>query len=78
MTTGTRNLAAKTKDTLSWNDSDEKSRSTRSTHWDDPPKKAKDEPSFWGRLFGGDGPRPSKTVSGFMSQERPEHASRNH
>lgn len=65
MTSGTRNLATKTKDALTWDDSGSKGRSTRKT---------KDEPSFWNKLLGRDEPHPSKTVSGFMSQERPEHS----
>lgn len=63
MTSGTRNFAAKTKDTLSFNDSTTKARTSR---------KAKDEPGFWGKLFGREEPHPSKTVPGFMSQPRPE------
>lgn len=77
--TGTRKFVDRTKDALTPGDGDSESErpSGRHFNWDDPPRKAsrkKDEPSFWTRLFKRNEPRPSKTIQGFLSQERPEDA----
>jgi hypothetical protein len=74
MTNGTKRLASRTKDALTWGDEKPKA---RHSSWDDQPtvrpsRKPKDEPSFWSNWFGADEPRPSKTVHDFLSQERPE------
>jgi hypothetical protein len=75
MTSGTRRLAANTKEALTFG-GDEKPKGRHSS-WDDATparssRKQKDEPSFLSRWFQPDEPRPSKTVDDFLSQKRPE------
>lgn len=61
MSRGTQSFFAKTKDALTWDSKPEpRSRQARN-----------DDSGFFSGWFD-NGPRPSKTVRGFMSQERPE------